>query len=197
LNPFGPSTSLSQSETTILDACVVTNLHACRYITEIIGTIPGPVVLADRVYQECRFDPFATPDNDGERAERMDLRELIESGRLGLIEDVGDDELRTYVDFAIELDDGEAMTLALAIHRGYTVVTDDRAAIRMVSARAPLRSSLDLVREWAEREAITADVVRTTLTDLRGRGRYVPGRNHPLKVWWDQFMSDPRPPGNS
>ncbi|MGH2560420.1 MAG: hypothetical protein ACRDJH_15265 [Thermomicrobiales bacterium] len=197
MTPFGRSTSLSQSETTILDACVVINLHACRRIAEIIGTIPGPVVLADRVFQECRFDPFSTSDNDGERAERMDLRELIASERLGLIDDVSDDELRTYVDLAIDLDDGEAMTLALAIHRGYTVVTDDRAAIRMLGARAPLRSTLDLVREWAEREAITPDVVRATLTDLRGRGRYVPGRNHPLRAWWDQFMSDLYQPLNA
>lgn len=176
------------SQTTILDACVVINLHASRHIAEIVGAIPGRAILADRVFHECRFNPFAPAAEGSEQIERADLRALLASGRLGLIEDVSDDELRTYVDLAIELDDGEAMTLALAIHRGYTVVTDDRAAIRMLGERAPLRSTLDLVKEWIDHEAVPPEVTRATLTDLRLRGQYVPERSHPLKPWWDQFM---------
>lgn len=67
-------------------------------------------------------------------------------------------------------------------------MTDDRAAIRERAGQAPLLSTLDLIKSWADTLAIARDVLRTTLADLRVRGRYVPSTSHPLRSWWDQCL---------
>jgi predicted nucleic acid-binding protein len=46
-------------------------------------------------------------------------------------------EATTFVDLSREMDDGEALTCALAMHRQCDVATDDRKARRILSARAP------------------------------------------------------------
>lgn len=85
------------------------------------------------------------------------------------------------------------MTSAVAIARGWPVVTDDRKAIRVMGGRVAIRSSLAVVKTWVDRTALPANALRTVLLDLQQRGNYVPGRNHPLKDWWDQALSDESP----
>jgi predicted nucleic acid-binding protein len=172
-------------QTIILDSCTLINLHACRRMEAIVGSITGKVAIAQRVFEECRLDPF-TPDD--EVVERTDLLKLIETGSLSVITDLTEDELNTFATFAIRLDDGEAETLALAVHRGWTVVTDDRAATRELAGRAPLLSTLDLVKGWADRLGIDPDILHATLMDLRVRGRYVPGPSHTHRAWWEHHM---------
>jgi predicted nucleic acid-binding protein len=179
----GPNTS---SPTLILDACTLINLHACRQMESIVDSIPGPVMIARQVYEECRLDPF---EPDDEIVERTDLIKLIERGSLTVVTSLTSAELNAFADFAIKLDDGESATLALAVHRGWTVVTDDRAAIRELGGQAPLLSTLDLVKTWSDTLDITRDVLAVTLADLRVRGRYVPSKSHPLRPWWDQHLT--------
>jgi predicted nucleic acid-binding protein len=170
----------------ILDACTLINLHACRRMESIVGSIPGQVKIATQVYDECRLDPF---DPDDEIVERTDLARLIERGALTVVTFLTNAELNSFAAFAIALDDGEAATLALAVHRGWTVVTDDRAAIRELAGQAPLLSTLDLVKTWADTVNIARDVLAATLADLRVRGRYVPNKSHLLWSWWNQHLT--------
>jgi predicted nucleic acid-binding protein len=173
----------------ILDACTLINLHACRQMESIVVSIPGQVMIAEQVYDECRLDPF---DPDDEIVERTDLARLIERRALTVVTSLTNTELNSFAAFAIRLEDGEAATLALAVHRGWTVVTDDRAAIRELAGQAPLLSTLDLIKTWADTLAITRDVLAVTLADLRVRGRYVPSKSHPLWSWWNQFLTTTR-----
>jgi hypothetical protein len=83
------------------------------------------------------------------------------------------------------------MTLALAIHRRATVVTDDRKVRRVLAGRAPLRSTLDLVKDWADHADVPVPALRLVLTDLRQRGSYLPSRSHPLRTWWDAILTPP------
>jgi predicted nucleic acid-binding protein len=180
----GPQTS--SPPTLILDAYTLINLPACRQMESIVGSILGQVMIAEQVYDECRLDPFVPDD---EIVERTDLARLIEHRSLTVVTSFTNDELNAFAGFAIRLDDGEAATLALAVHRGWTVVTDDRAAIRELAGHAPLLSTLDLIRTWADTHGITRDVLAVTLADLRVRGRYVPSASHPLRSWWDQRLT--------
>ncbi len=60
------------------------------------------------------------------------------------------------------------MTAAMAIHQGGTVVTDDHKAARVLVDRGVrLRTTLDLVKAWADEQGIGKDVLRAALTDLR------------------------------
>ena len=100
-----------------------------------------------------------------------------------------EDELLTFIDLSLGVGAGEAMTAALAIHRGCIVVTDDRKASRVMLERGvALRTSLELIRVWSVRSRIPGDTLRAALIDLRQRGRYEPPRSHPLRDWWDVII---------
>jgi len=61
-------------------------------------------------------DPNAPPDT-------VELAPFVKSKCLSVYALSGDKEQTLYVDYAADLDDGEAMTLALAFSRGFTVAT--------------------------------------------------------------------------
>jgi predicted nucleic acid-binding protein len=124
--------------------------------------------------------------------EPIDLTPLVASGLLSVIGTEDEAELQTFVDLAVELDDGEAMTAALAIHREYVLVTDDRKAERLLARRVELRATLDVIQAWAEAEQVDDGTLRVVLTGVYERG-YQPPNRHALKAWWDRVMSGSPP----
>lgn len=104
-----------------------------------------------------------------------------------MVDIADEDEAGTFVDLAAVLDDGEAASAAIAIHRGWRLATDVRKAIEVVGDRAELVGSLDLVRAWSTADAVAGFVLRDALQRVRGRG-YVPSRAHPQRAWWDRAL---------
>jgi hypothetical protein len=93
------------------------------------------------------------------------------------------------VAFAVEMDDGEAATGALAISRGAIVVSDDRKARRIFGTRhplLPLRTTSEIVEAWADRTNPSADELAGVLRDIETRARFRPGPSDPLLAWWSR-----------
>jgi predicted nucleic acid-binding protein len=175
----------------LLDACTVVSLYACRRMADILGATEGTVAIAELVAGEAQYVFRGGDGEDAREREPVDLRPLIASGRLIVISTDDESELLTFIDLTRELGDGEAMTAALSIHRRATVVTDDRKAERVLTGRGvPLRSTLDVIKVWADRRQIVATELRTILIDLRQRGTYEPRRQHPLRLWWDSVIGE-------
>ena len=63
----------------------------------------------------------------------LDLYPLIDSALLHRARPETDTELADYVNFAGEVDDGEAQALAIAKGRKYILLTDDRKATRIAN----------------------------------------------------------------
>ncbi len=121
----------------------------------------------------------------------VDISPLVARGLLEVLAVETPDEAASYVSFAAELDDGEAMTCALALHRGALVATDDRKALRLLAARAPqirVRSTAQLLKEWADSASLAPTELRAVLTDVRQRARFAPGRHDPLHSWWEAAL---------
>jgi predicted nucleic acid-binding protein len=174
---------------TLLDACAVVNLYATRWMEPILLVNGSLFAVADVVASEAQFVLRGGPGEDARERDSVDLQPLLASGLIEVISTDIEDELLTFIDLTQEIGDGEAMTAALAIHRGCAVVTDDRKASRVLRVRGvSLRSSLDLIRVWGDNPTISPKVLRTALTDLRQRGNYDPPRGHPLRQWWDEVM---------
>jgi len=171
---------------TLLDACAVLSLYATRRMAEIIATAPAPVAISEEVLQEALYVRRIV-DGVSER-EPVDLTPLIASRILTVIGAAVEGELHTFIDLTAGLDDGEAMTAALAIHRAYVLVTDDRKAERLLAGRVQLRATLDLVKVWAEAEQVDNGTLREVLTRIYERG-YQPPSRHALKPWWDKLLS--------
>jgi predicted nucleic acid-binding protein len=155
----------------------------------VLSSIEGRVAIADVVKRESQYVLVGGAGDDALEREAIDLSPMIESGALDVIETDDDEELLTFIDLTRDLDDGEAMTLALAIHRRGVIVTDDRKAMRLSrEAGVSLMTSLDLMKHWSESASIPHAELRLVLGDLRERGRFEPSRQHPLRTWWESVF---------
>lgn len=95
------------------------------------------------------------------------------------------------VNFAASLDDGEAITGAIAVHRDWAIGSDDRRAIAFFAKVAPQLqriSTLELMKHWADTTEQPPDAVRAALRNVRAREKYEPHVTHPLYAWWRTYM---------
>lgn len=175
----------------LLDACVVVSLYATRQMAAILAASGTPYAIVDAVEREAQFVFRGGDGDDAREREQIDLSPFVSKGLLRGIEVTGEEELLTYIDLTQELDDGEAMTAAVAIHRRLPVVTDDRKALRVFERHAlTSHGTLDLIRDWSEKASVDSTMLRTAIIDLRQRGNYLPAENHPLKAWWDASLGE-------
>ena len=156
-------------------------------MAEIVGAMRIPVAVADVVVREALFIRHIV-DGEFER-ERVNLFPLIESGLLTVVQADNEEELLTFIDLAVDLDDGEAMSAALALNRNWVLVTDDRKAERLLEGRVQLRPTLAVIRDWAEAHQITNDELRIALIGVDQRG-YRPAGSHSHRDWWESVMPD-------
>ena len=68
-----------------------------------------------------------------EEREPVEIGSLVTTGLIQVITLDNEAEAITFIDLASEMDDGEAMTCALAMHRECDVATDNRKARRVLS----------------------------------------------------------------
>jgi predicted nucleic acid-binding protein len=169
----------------ILDACVLINLLASGEIEGILRVAARDSLICSAVEQESIYLRTGDPHTP---LELIELKPLIDSGLLTICRIESDHEAQLYVDYASALDDGEAMSLAIALTRDLVLATDERKARRLFSEAAGdqerLTSTSALVRHWAEAERIPADRVKTALTRIEERARYQPPTTDENYQWW-------------
>lgn len=173
----------------ILDACALLNLYASRHIAAILAALPRPSAVAALVRD--REALWVGRDRSGPAAdyERVDIGPLVAVGLVEVLEPRTDEELAHFIALAssTRIDDGEAMSGALAHARGLIVATDDRAALTAFGRHnppIPTRSTASLVKHWAECAAVDPAAIRRVLLDIRERAYFEPGTRDPLQGWW-------------
>ena len=175
----------------ILDACCILNLYASRQIEAILRAIPMRFAAAEAAAAEALYMRRGGGGQDANKREHVDLQPLIRAGLLDILSLETDVEKASYVRFAAELDDGEAMTCALAMHREAAVATDDRKAIRVLSSAAThvrVHTTVSLLKWWAEIEQPAEATLKRALTDVQERANFVPGRHDALLPWWKAVL---------
>jgi hypothetical protein len=173
----------------ILDACCTLNLAATGRAEAILRQLPYRFVVGPRARGETLW--LVVPDSD--EREPVDLEPLIGAGALREEPLQGPEEEALFVEFSIQLADGEAEAAALSVNRGYTLATDDRKAQRVVrekEATVRLSGTLELLRKWqiiaGSSEAEVGDVLRR----IAKRATYRPRRAHPLYEWWKNLVGE-------
>jgi predicted nucleic acid-binding protein len=170
----------------VIDTCVLINLLASGRVAEIVRVIAPSLMLCSAVAEESLY---LRPLEAEGRPEAVDLQALIEAGVLTSCQLQGGAEEDLYVRYALELDDGEAMSLAIAQSRDFALVTDERKACRLARENAPhlcIISTAEIIRAWAEdkERRDVAAVVRSIL----GRARFHPPESDPLASWWNEIL---------
>jgi predicted nucleic acid-binding protein len=177
----------------ILDASCLLNLYTSRKLPEIAATSPQPFVVAEYVVQqEALYIRRRASNQESEERELVEIGTLVATGLIQVITLNSEAEAITFIDLAREMDDGEAMTCALPIHRQCDVATDDRKARRVLSGRAPhvpIISTLAIVKQWAELADITKADLKATLLNIWSGANYYPGEREPLYAWWVNSLS--------
>jgi predicted nucleic acid-binding protein len=171
-----------------LDACSLLNLIATRRFGEIAQAIPAMFVVERRAANEVRYIRRGGSGPDALDREPIDLGAIETDGFLAIEDLTTPDELADFVAFAVEMDDGEAATGALARARGVPLVSDDRKARRVFSILEPplsIRTTSEIIKAWADRKAISTAELADVLLDVETRARFRPGANDPLFQWWE------------
>ena len=90
------------------------------------------------------------------------------------------------------VDDGEAVTSALALHRDCSIAIDDRKARRVLGEVMPevaLVSTLELMQLWFEEASVPAGELQKALMAMQTGASYLPGRRDSLYGWWLSIVS--------
>ena len=181
--------NLPSGSAIVIDACSLINLYATRRLSEILMTVPARLVVSDVVLRESLYVRRGGIGKDAEERELMELKSILDAGVLEVVASDDDDELLTFVDLSTLIDEGEAMSIALAMHRGWSVMTDDRKARRILRERQIAHfSTLELMQHWNSTTRPDPAVLQAALRDIEHRARWVPWRTHSLAEWWKQAI---------
>jgi predicted nucleic acid-binding protein len=124
--------------------------------------------------------------------EEVKLDAYLESNRLTVFELSRDEERELYVDYAAELDDAEAMSLALAHSRGFSMASDDRKARRLFTEEIGdlkrLLSTSRILKEWSEKAGLNPVELKQVLTEVSRRGRLFPNSGDTNFEWWSKAI---------
>jgi predicted nucleic acid-binding protein len=177
----------------LLDACCLLNIYASGCVEAISEAMGCSFVIAEAVSKEALYVRRGGGGADASDREAVDLTALLTNKVLSIVT-LDAAELATFLSFASQVDDGEAATCAIAVHRGLALATDDRKARRLLQAHAAhlrLYSTLDLLKHWADHHQTEATVLARTLIMVRDRGNFLPPRSDPLRPWWHTHIVPP------
>lgn len=171
---------------TVIDTCVLLNLLATDRVGEIAEIISPSRLVCPGVSGESLYLRSTVPDGP---PQAVDLGPLFGQNVFTACPLVDGPEEELYVGYSLELDDGEAMSLAIAHARNLALATDDRKARRLATENAPvvtLLSTPQIVRAWAEGRdpAQVASVIRA----IHGRARFCPSEDDPSQQWWNAHL---------
>ena len=176
----------------LLDASCLLNLYATGRLREIAAALPYHLAVADYVLeQEALYTWVADPDGTHVQREPVDLSPLVGEGLIRVMRLEHPDEELAFVDLAASIDEGEAVTGAIAFRRGCAVATDDRKARRVIRERVPaasLVSTLELLELWARESSVSQAELQAAMMSMQTGASYVPGPRDPRHGWWRQVM---------
>lgn len=171
----------------LLDACVAINLAAAASLDQIADVSRVTFVVVAQVASEAGHLRDVI---EGTTVLTPSDLEQFASGETLQIHELAPAELDLYLELATIVDDGEAATIALAIHRGMELATDDRRARRLCDERGlpePART-VALLLAYAEAARLNGDETRQMLMRVRDRASFLPARSDPHLKWWNDHL---------
>jgi len=165
------------------DASVLLNLLAADCLIELGSENGWEIAVCDSVKDEVKKlrDPMTG------KMVPVDLKPYFDAHQLRLLNIHSENEASIFVQMAQIVDDGEAMSIAIAACQGTELAMDDKKAIRHVQTRfptIPIWTTPDLLKLWAETSAVSTSNLQDAIHSIEGKARYFPPRNHKLAEWW-------------
>lgn len=201
-----PAEKEGGQEMVVLDACCIINLFATGRAEEILQALPYRFAVARYVAGEEVLEIAAEGQAGAgeETEERVALRPrietLVETKVLERLDVSSSEEQGRLVRFAVDLDDGEAHTCALALGHAARVATDDKKAIRVFGEAwrererssgdtAPCIRTSELLLEWADTQGIDQTELTRIVRAVARRASFIPPRADPRVGRWMKLLS--------
>jgi predicted nucleic acid-binding protein len=174
----------------VLDTSVALNLLATGVGVAVLETLEVNCFLCSAVLDEAIY---IRSDDPAQPRELVSIDPWLQSGVVEVTSPNDPLEEELYVQFAGDLDDGEAMSLAICRVRGYAFATDDRKARRIADQLAlpsvQLLSTSQIFHHWANRADTPRAELQRVLSAIELRARFIPPHGDPLREWWIRSRS--------
>jgi predicted nucleic acid-binding protein len=176
----------------VIDTCCLINCCAAEPLDKWLPALELTWYVPRTVRSEALYLRPAEPDTDELIDEPIDLTDWINSGIIRECDAEGKAELALYLELAAQLDDGEALALAIAQHRGWVLATDDRKARRMADERGVhVLTTPAILKCWADEVSASVDEIAERIRRVTVRARFTPPKNDPLHAWWRRLAARP------
>lgn len=170
----------------VLDTCCLVNLAAIDGTLECLAKFGLIWYVPTAVQAEGIFIRI---DTDSRAVHRIDLAAAVSTGTVQICALAGEEEHGLYVDFALSLDDGEAMALAIAKNRKWRLATDDRKArSKAQSVGVAALTTPELVQRWAAKTGYSEAQIADALRRIETLARFAPADDSDAAHWWRKIV---------
>lgn len=172
-----------------LDACCLLNLVAAGKMLHENSTKLGFSIFVPKVVAKEAIYILQPDDDQTDQLVRkeVDMNNYVERKLVSYCDVEGSYEAELYVQFAVQLDDGEAACLAIAKSRSWVMASDDRVARRIATEHSvPVLGTPEIVRTWAESNSVSDSEIAIVIGNIQRFAKYAPRANVPDADWWYQ-----------
>ena len=175
----------------LLDACTLVNLHCGWAGLRQLRTFGESWSIGETALKEAIFvRDFGA---GGEICKvTLDPVAVIAEGRLQTLSLADAKEHASLVEFAFELDDGEAEALSLALHRRRVLLTDDRLAVRVASAPSVAVETMgtpEILMAWVNANPKSRQVLPEVVHRISVLGPFQLRKSSPHYPWWQGLLA--------
>ena len=172
----------------VLDTCCLINLCAVGDLRTWLPETALKWYLPRAVANEAIF--LKTTNKDGTvQKSPVDLSLYQDAGVLIPCDVATAPETDLFVRLAVDLDDGEAMALAIADARGWSLASDDRKAIEVAGRRGVrILTTAEVIRDWSATADVPHESILAALTRIERLARFIPAPDYPLYEWWRKIV---------
>jgi hypothetical protein len=120
----------------------------------------------------------------------VDLSSVLKNGILHPVKPESDAEYVDYANYAVEIDDGEAQAIAIAKHRNFVLLSDDRLALKFASQpEVGVRTitTPQILKIWADLSSANEARLYDIVPRIVELAKYSPKIGSPLSEWWSKY----------
>ena len=175
----------------IIDSCSLINLYSGWGRLDELLELDSQWHICDAVANEAEYVREYGPNGD-KLLVRLDLQLSIQRGVLTSLSPESEKELEDYVNYATEVDDGEAQALAIAKNRDFILLTDDRRAARLAQRpdiNVRTTSTPAVLQSWSRLSIENEHKLTVIIPRIADLARFAPASDSAFFAWWMRYMT--------
>jgi predicted nucleic acid-binding protein len=182
------TSAVNKAQDVVLDTCCLVNLAAIDGTLECLAKF-GLIWYVPTAVQAEGI--FIRVGRDSRQVNRIDLARAVSTGTVQICALTGEEEHGLYVEFALSLDDGEAMALAIAKNRNWRLATDDRKArLKAKSVGVAILTTPELVKRWVTKTGHSEAQIADALRRIETLARFAPADDSDAARWWRKVVAE-------